>query len=78
MKIEFFSVGSYPKDMQFTSDCTRLVIANEGPPGLDNPCNATDAKIIDPEGSLTIIVRNDQALAFPVEINMDFTSFNSR
>jgi hypothetical protein len=58
--------------MEYTTDCTRLVVANEGPVAL-NPATNT---LVDPEGSVTIIIRNDQG--FPVEVNMDFTQLNSR
>uniref|UniRef100_A0A8W8IAW3 Choice-of-anchor I domain-containing protein n=3 Tax=Magallana gigas TaxID=29159 RepID=A0A8W8IAW3_MAGGI len=66
------AVGVHPKDMAATSDCTRLVVANEGPVAI-NPVSGT---LSDPEGSVTIIVRNDQG--FPVEINMGFQQLNDR
>lgn len=65
-------MGVHPKDMAATSDCTRLVVANEGPVAI-NPVSGT---LSDPEGSVTIIVRNDQG--FPVEINMGFQQLNDR
>lgn len=70
----FFSptVGVNPKDVAHTSDCTRLVVANSGAATL-NPSSNT---FTDPEGSVTIIIRNDQG--FPIEINMDFTQLNDR
>nr|XP_034312880.1 mesenchyme-specific cell surface glycoprotein-like [Crassostrea gigas] len=63
-------VGVNPKDVAHTSDCTRLVVANSGAATL-NPISNT---FTDPEGSVTIIIRNDQG--FPIEINMDFTQLN--
>uniref|UniRef100_A0A8W8IAW7 Choice-of-anchor I domain-containing protein n=7 Tax=Magallana gigas TaxID=29159 RepID=A0A8W8IAW7_MAGGI len=66
------TVGVNPKDVAHTSDCTRLVVANSGAATL-NPSSNT---FTDPEGSVTIIIRNDQG--FPIEINMDFTQLNDR
>ena len=57
--------------MAFTPDCSRLVIVNEGKPGL-NP----EGVFVDPEGSFTILIRNDNG--FPPEINVDFQNFNAR
>lgn len=71
-RVKCFIVGVHPKDMEYTTDCTRLVVANEGPVTI-NPVTST---LVDPEGSITIIIRNDQG--FPVEVNMDFTQLNGR
>ncbi|KAK3096541.1 hypothetical protein FSP39_001143 [Pinctada imbricata] len=67
-----YTVGSYPKAMAFNNECTRLVIANEGPPGMDKD-NTT---FVDPEGSVTILMRNDNG--FPIEVPMNFRQFNDR
>ncbi|XP_063435282.1 mesenchyme-specific cell surface glycoprotein-like [Mytilus trossulus] len=64
------AVGSYPKDMSFNNDCSRLVVVNEGKLGLLN------GVVNDPQGSMTIIVRNDQG--FPPEVNVNFQSFDNR
>nr|XP_022331610.1 mesenchyme-specific cell surface glycoprotein-like isoform X2 [Crassostrea virginica] len=66
------AVGVHPKDMAATSDCTRIVVANEGPVAI-NPSSNT---LSDPEGSVTIIVRNDQG--FPVEVNIGLFQLNDR
>ncbi|XP_062575708.1 mesenchyme-specific cell surface glycoprotein-like [Saccostrea cucullata] len=66
------AVGVHPKDMQYTSDCTRLVVVSEGRVSLNPNTNTLN----DPEGSLTIIIRNDQG--FPIEVNIDFTQLNDR
>ncbi|VDI12091.1 Hypothetical predicted protein [Mytilus galloprovincialis] len=64
------AAGSYPKDMAFNNDCSRLVVVNEGKLGLLN------GVVNDPQGSMTIIVRNDQG--FPPEVNVNFQSFDNR
>lgn len=56
--------------MAFNNDCSRLVVVNEGKLGLLN------GVVNDPQGSMTIIVRNDQG--FPPEINVNFQSFDNR
>ncbi|XP_062575707.1 mesenchyme-specific cell surface glycoprotein-like [Saccostrea cucullata] len=71
-RIGRITVGVNPRDIKHTSDCTRLVVANGGSVAL-NPVSNT---LSDPEGSLTIIIRNDQG--FPIEVNMDFTQLNDR
>ncbi|XP_061168866.1 mesenchyme-specific cell surface glycoprotein-like [Saccostrea echinata] len=71
-RIGRITVGVNPRDIVHTSDCTRLVVANAGSVSI-NPISST---LSDPEGSVTIIIRNDQG--FPVEVNMDFTQLNGR
>lgn len=66
------TVGVYPKSMAFTPDCSRLVVVNEGKPGI----RVNTGRFYDPEGSISIIVRNDAG--FPPEINLNFQSFNNR
>lgn len=56
--------------MSFNNDCSRLVVVNEGKLGLLN------GVVNDPQGSMTIIVRNDQG--FPPEVNVNFQSFDNR
>lgn len=68
----FQIVGVHPKDLSYTSDCTRLVVANAGPATIV----PSTSKFSDPEGTVTIIFRNDQG--FPVEVSMDFTQLNGR
>ncbi|XP_033750421.1 mesenchyme-specific cell surface glycoprotein-like [Pecten maximus] len=46
-------VGPYPKHMAFTSDCSKIVVANEGIPGVIN------GQLVDPNGAVSIITRND-------------------
>ncbi|XP_056022310.1 mesenchyme-specific cell surface glycoprotein-like [Ostrea edulis] len=65
-------VGVHPKDLSYTTDCTRLVVANAGPATIDPSSNS----FADPEGTVTIITRNDQG--FPMEINIDFTQLNEK
>ena len=72
INVHCFAVGVHPKDMAATSDCTRIVVANEGPVAI-NPSSNT---LSDPEGSVTIIVRNDQG--FPVEVNIGLFQLNDR
>lgn len=56
--------------MAFTSDCSRLVVVNEGRPAL------LHSTFEDPRGSISVIIKNDQG--FPPEINTNFDSFNDR
>ncbi|XP_052101359.1 mesenchyme-specific cell surface glycoprotein-like [Mytilus californianus] len=69
-KIGRVPAGHTPKDMAFTSDCSRLIVANEGKPGLLH--NTFE----DPRGSISVIIKNDQG--FPPEVNTNFDSFNDR
>ncbi|CAG2224927.1 unnamed protein product [Mytilus edulis] len=69
-KIGRVPAGHTPKDMAFTSDCSRLVVVNEGRPGL------LHSTFDDPRGSISVIIKNDQG--FPPEINTNFDSFNDR
>ena len=58
--------------MAFTSTCSRLVVVCEGKPGI----RSNTGTFNDPEGSVSIIIRNDAG--FPPEVNLNFESFNSR
>ncbi|KAK6182164.1 hypothetical protein SNE40_009907 [Patella caerulea] len=43
------TVGAHPENIKFTSDCTRLLVSNEGIPGL------VDGEFVDPPGGVSVI-----------------------
>ncbi|KAJ8304957.1 hypothetical protein KUTeg_018540 [Tegillarca granosa] len=69
-------VGASPRSMAFTSDCTQLIVANEGVPGLDGPEYDPNSAFFDPEGSISIILSSKTSS--PATLKIDFTSFNDR
>ena len=64
------TVGVDPKGMKFTSDCQKLIVANEGRGGQD----AGASTFVDPFGSVTIINRNDVG-GGPAIVTIDFSTF---
>ncbi|XP_021368598.1 mesenchyme-specific cell surface glycoprotein-like [Mizuhopecten yessoensis] len=56
------AVGPYPKHMAFTSDCEKLVVANEGIPGVINDV------LVDPDGEVSIVTRDVGGLTTAKEI----------
>ena len=63
-----FSVGYKPDMLKFTSDCSKILVANEGEAYEDN------GDLVNPEGSITIIKLIDQ---YTLQVkNLDFTGFN--
>merc|ERR1712179_75067 len=69
-------VGASPKNMAFTSDCSQLLVANEGVPGFDGPEYDSNSVFFDPEGRITIIISSKTSS--PATLKIDFTSFNNR
>ena len=67
----FFAVGYKPDMLKFTSDCSKIVVANEGEAWED----LTSDDLINPEGSITIIklITKDTVQA----TNLDFRGFNT-
>jgi DNA-binding beta-propeller fold protein YncE len=64
------TVGALPDMLTFTSDGSKLVVANEGEPN--------DAYTVDPEGSVSVIdVSNGMAAVSQTDVtSIDFTDFN--
>ena len=46
-------MGAFPDMLTFTPDCSKILVANEGRPGLDMSKQFTD-----PTGTVTIIQKN--------------------
>ncbi|XP_076103973.1 mesenchyme-specific cell surface glycoprotein-like [Mytilus galloprovincialis] len=62
-------VGVDPKGLAFTSDCQKLIIANEGRGDLDPVAQ----QFVDPQGTVTILLRND--LSTPALVTINFERF---
>ncbi|XP_063435284.1 mesenchyme-specific cell surface glycoprotein-like [Mytilus trossulus] len=60
-------VGVDPKGLAFTSDCQKLIIANEGRGDLDEIAQS----FVDPPGTVTIMLRNDVGSPAVVTISFD-------
>ncbi|XP_052101347.1 mesenchyme-specific cell surface glycoprotein-like [Mytilus californianus] len=62
-------VGVNPKGLAFTSDCQKLVIANEGRGDLDSVAQ----QFVDPPGTVSILLRND--IGTPALVTINFERF---
>ncbi|XP_061172912.1 mesenchyme-specific cell surface glycoprotein-like [Saccostrea echinata] len=63
--------GYFPDMLTFTSDCKKILVANEGRPGKD-----INNVFVDPEGSVTIIER--ERTGNPSERTVSFSGQNQR
>lgn len=65
-------VGSLPDMIKFSSDCQKILVANEGEPGKDHNGN-----FVDPQGSISVIDVNalDEEDTEAV-VTIDFRVFN--
>lgn len=64
---KYFPVGVNPKGLAFTSDCQKLIIANEGRGDMDEIARS----FVDPPGTVTIMLRNDVGSPAVVTISFD-------
>ncbi|XP_060066489.1 uncharacterized protein LOC132546789 [Ylistrum balloti] len=66
------TVGHSPKSLKYSNDCGKLLVANEGRPGLVN------GVFTDPEGSVSIIDMTFADTSAPCSRELTFSYFNSK
>ncbi|KAK3098583.1 hypothetical protein FSP39_020936 [Pinctada imbricata] len=69
-------VGHSPSDLAFTSNCQRLVVVNEGVPGLNGPADSASSVFVDPDPSVFIIDKRN--IGYPTSQQVGFIQFDAR